>query len=142
MSARMNWDRVGAYASTICAVHWLITGVALGLLSFAGLGFIGSIGADLTFLAITIGIASIAIFHGIKKHHSIKPAMIFVGGLVSIVLGHFVFKHDHTANPVLHSQDVLSTIFSVMGGLCFVLFHIVNLRMQKACGCEHCSTGS
>jgi hypothetical protein len=138
---RMNWDRVGAYASTICAVHCLITGVALGLLSFAGLGFLGSTTTDIAFLSVAVGIASIAIVHGMRKHHSYRPALIFVAGLVSVVLGHFVLKHEHKAGGELHLEDILSTVFSVTGGLCFVLFHIVNLRLQKSCGCQHCARG-
>ena len=40
---RINLDKLGACASAICAVHCLLTGIALGLLSVAGLGFMGSI---------------------------------------------------------------------------------------------------
>jgi len=138
----LNLDRLGAYASAICAVHCLVTGVALGLLSYAGLGFMGSITTDIIFLTVAVGIASLAIFHGIKRHHSYKPAMVFVLGLTFVVLGHFVFRHEHkTANHPLDAVEVFSTIFSVGGGLCFVLFHVMNLRLQHTCGCKHCTTG-
>lgn len=141
MMSRFNVDRIGAYASAICAVHCLITGVALGLLSFAGLGFIGSVTADIIFLGVAVAIASIAIWHGIRKHHSYKPALVFVLGLVFVVLGHFVIHHEHVGSHPLDNVDIASTFFSVAGGLCFVLFHVLNQRMGNSCGCEHCSTG-
>jgi drug/metabolite transporter (DMT)-like permease len=115
--------------------------VALGLLSFAGLGFIGSVTADIIFLSVAVAIASIAIWHGIRKHHSYKPALVFVMGLVFVVLGHFVIHHEHTTSHPLDPVDIVSTFFSVGGGLCFVLFHVLNLRMGRSCGCKHCSTG-
>jgi hypothetical protein len=136
---RVEVDRIGAYASAICAVHCLVTGVALGLLSFAGLGFLGSVAADVAFLSVAVLIATVAIVHGIRKHHSYKPALIFVAGLLSVILGHFVFRHDHPGGT--EGPAIWSTVFSVVGGLCFVLFHVVNLRLQRACGCGHCAKG-
>jgi len=59
------------------------------------------------------------------------------------LIGHFAFGHSHTEaaaepwGPVRIAQVALS----VLGGLCIVLFHVVNWKMQKNCGCEHCSTG-
>ena len=139
---RANLDRIGAYASAICAVHCLITGIALGLLSYAGLGFMGSITADIAFLTVAVGVASLAIVHGIRQHHSYKPASIFALGLAMVVMGHFVFRHQHSVSETgFDLERVLSTVFSVLGGLCFVLFHVMNMRMQKTCGCRHCATG-
>jgi hypothetical protein len=125
-------DRVGAIASAICAVHCVITGLALGLLSYAGLGFMGSPVADAAFLGVAVSIASIAIYHGRKVHHSYLPAAVFTLGLVSVVIGHFILPHDGSK---------LSTVFSVAGGLCFVGFHLLNMKMAATCGCDHCRTG-
>jgi hypothetical protein len=138
---RFNVDKIGAYASAICAVHCLLTGVALGLLSVAGLGFMGSVWADATFLGVAVAVAVVAIVHGVRKHHSYRPALIFTAGLVSVVLGHFVFRHPHGTPSGFDSDQALSTFFSVLGGVCFVAFHVVNLRLQHKCGCTHCTTG-
>lgn len=142
MLKSLNFDRLGTYASAICAVHCLLTGVALGLLSFAGIGFMGSLLADVAFLAIAVIVAIIAIFHGMRRHHSYRPAMVFALGLFMVVLGHFVFRHEHKATSRgFDIEDVASTFFSVGGGVCFVLFHVLNSRLQRACGCKHCSSG-
>src|SRR5471030_1074854 len=91
---RVNLDKVGAVASTLCAIHCLLTGVALGVLSVLGLGFIGSTTADIIFLSVTLSVASIAIFTGIRRHKSLVPAAFFAGGVVAIVISHFVLDHD------------------------------------------------
>jgi len=135
-------DRIGAVASAVCVVHCVLTGMALGLLSYAGFGFLGSVVADLIFLGVAIAIAIVAIVHGIKRHHSYKPALVFALGLCFIVMGHFVLNHRHeTRNAHLDLIDVASTAFSVLGGLSLVAFHVLNNRLQRKCSCRHCRTG-
>jgi hypothetical protein len=119
----------------------LLTGVALGLLSVAGLGFVGSLATDIIFLGLVLVVGSTAIVHGIRKHHSIVPALIFVSGLLLFLVGHFAFGHSDQAVGPWDGIRVTRVVLSVAGGLCIVLFHVVNLRMQKTCGCNHCRTG-
>ena len=127
---KINLDKVGACASAVCAVHCLLTGVALGLLSVAGLGFLDSLWTDVAFLGTAFCVGSFAVYHGIKSHHSVVPAMIFAASMVSVVCGHFLVKHG---TPT-------STVLSVLGGCGFVAFHLLNLRLRRegkcACGCE------
>ena len=130
--SKVELDKVGACASAICAVHCLITGVAFGFLTVAGGGFLGSLTADIAFLSVAVLVASVAIFFGFRKHHSYRPAIIFLAGLTSIILGHFVFRHAHAADEAITGWDhLLSTFFSVMGGVCLVAFHLVNMRLQN-----------
>jgi hypothetical protein len=120
----------------------LLTGVALGLLSVAGLGFIGSLWTDIAFLAVVLAVGATAIIHGIRKHHSVVPALIFVAGLLMFLLGHFGFGHAHLASEdPWSSARIAQVTLSVAGGLCIVLFHVVNLRLRKKCECTHCRTG-
>jgi hypothetical protein len=140
-ASRINYDKVGAVASAVCAVHCLLTGVALGLLSVAGLGFVGSLWTDIVFLVLVLTVGATAIVHGIRKHHSVVPALIFVAGLLMFLVGHFAFGHPHNAQQEWGPQRIAQVALSVIGGLCIVLFHVVNMRKQKACGCNHCRTG-
>lgn len=135
--ARVDLDRVGAMASAICAVHCVLTGAALGLLSVMGLGFLGSEPAELAFLAITFSVGVVAVVHGLRKHHSVVPSLFFVGGLVCWLVSHFVFGHGHGTGQ----ESFGGTAFAVMGGLCLVTFHLLNQRMAHHCGCAHCTTG-
>lgn len=141
-TSKLNLDKLGACASAICAVHCLLTGVALGLLSVVNLGFFGSLWADIGFLTVALLIGSLAVWHGIRAHHSYLPASVFVLGLVFIVLGHFVFRHSHEPGAIEDSfSHAASVTFSVLGGLSLVAFHTLNLRLQKAggCGCNACT---
>src|SRR5476649_1769617 len=103
---RVNLDKVGACASGICAVHCLVTGVALGVLSVMGLSWFGSVTTDVIFLTVTLSIASLAIFTGIRRHRSLVPATLFFLGVSAIVVSHFVLPHDSSARR----EGMLTTI--------------------------------
>jgi len=128
---KLNVDKVGACASGICAVHCLITGIALGVLSVMGLSWFGSVTTDIVFLSVTLSIASLAIFTGIRRHRSLIPAALFVLGVVAIIVSHFVLPHEHGSK----GESIATTVLSVGGGCCLVAFHLVNQRMRHAC--EH-----
>ena len=126
-------DKVGAGASAICAVHCLLTGVALSLLSALGIGFLDSPIVDVVFIATAVSVGGMALRHGISHHGSYVPAIFYILGLISILVGHFAFGHGSKATPA-------GTWASVFGGLFIVGFHYLNFRLQKAnggCGCSN-----
>lgn len=125
MKSRVDLDRVGATASTVCAVHCFITGVAFGILPVIGLGFFRSVWFDATFIGIAVMVGFLAVRQGRRQHGRLLPGLVFVAGLSSIVLGHFVFGHE----------SVLGTILSVAGGLGLVSFHVLNRRFL--CTLQH-----
>lgn len=133
MAARRSvfLDKLGAFASAACAVHCLLTGVALGFLSIAGLEFLGSPQADIAFLASALLIGSLAVWQGYRKHRSLLPMGLYVGGLMMVVVSHFVLGHDHGPTPWF------TTALAVMGGLMLMSFHFVNMRMQHRCAVCH-----
>lgn len=137
-ASQVNLDKVGAYASAICAVHCVLTGLALGLLSVVGLDFIGSPITEAFFFFTTVGVGTAAVIHGIRRHHSVLPATIFASGLFCLLVSHFVFGHSHAGE----APSIGGTIFSVLGGFSLVGFHILNRRLAHACGCDHCRTGA
>ncbi len=120
--SRLDLDRVGACASAICAVHCLLSGVALSLLSVLGLGFIASGPSEIAFIGVTLVVGSTAVFIGHRKHRSLLPAVIYLVGLLAILGSHTLLNHD---TPI-------GTTASVLGGLCFVTFHLVNQRLIRA----------
>jgi hypothetical protein len=126
--ASLNWDRFGTWASAMCAVHCLLTGFALGLMSIVGLDFIGSPLTEAAFVLAAATLGSLAVYHGAKKHHSIVPALIFVGGMAFVAGSHFLFGHGTPGGAIM----------SIAGGLCLVSFHFVNFRLQHGCDCGNC----
>jgi hypothetical protein len=138
VKTQVNLDKVGAYASAICAVHCLITGIALSMLSVAGLGFIGSLPAEIGFISVAVIVGSWAIVHGVRNHHSYLPALIFAFGIACIAVSHFALPHVHSANEPLTAGHIATTVFAVLGGLSLVSFHLVNQKLQKGCACGKC----
>lgn len=126
-------DRLGALASLACAIHCLLTGVALGFLSVAGLGFLGSSEADVGFIMATVAIGGLAVWQGYRRHRSWLPMSLYVGGLLLVVIGHFVVGHRH-AGP---DNRLVTSLLAASGGLILVVFHIVNLRLGHRCQVCH-----
>lgn len=136
-SKRSLLDKIGAYSGAICAVHCILTGVALGLLSSLGFGFFGSIWVDLGFVLIAVIVGAVALRHGIVRHGSYRPALFYVAGLLAILLAHFEdFSHGMPIH-VEHRHNTLTVALSVLGGACFVMFHVMNLRLGNRCQCGH-----
>ena|SRR5579863_5449731 len=124
MKSRVDLDKVGATASTVCAVHCFITGVAFGVLPLIGLGFFNSLWFDITFIGIAVTVGFFAVRQGIRQHGRPAPGIVFLGGLSGIVVGHFVFGHE----------TVIGTVLSVLGGLALVSFHFFNRRLLHVPG--------
>lgn len=133
VASRWNLDKIGAYASAICAVHCVITGLALGLLSVAGLGFIGSPITEAAFYTTAIVVGIWALMHGMRRHKSYLPGAIFIFGMGCLFVSHFVFGHGRLGHP-----SVPGTVLSIAGGLSLVTFHVVNQRLANKCHCPHC----
>jgi hypothetical protein len=124
-------DKIGACASAICAVHCVLTGAALGLLSVAGLSFLREPIIEGLFLLSTALLGLWAMRHGLRRHGSWVPSIFFLGGLAIIVAKHFLVGHDGDAG--------LGVIMSLTGAASLVTFFLLNTRLpHKACGCfEH-----
>ena len=68
---------------------------SLGWVFFAALWF------DLLFIGLALSVGLIAVPMGYRRHGRVAPALFFIGGLASIVLGHFVFGHESVLGTVL-----------------------------------------
>lgn len=132
----LHVDKLGVFASALCAVHCVVTALALGLLSATGLSFLDSPLMDALFVGTAVVVGGIAVWHGKRIHRSFVPAVIFTLGIASILVGHFGFDHGD------ESRSGIGTIFSVLGGLAVVAFHLLNWRLQrdrKCCHEAHCN---
>lgn len=120
---RSPLDRVGACASTICAVHCLLTGLALGLLSVGWLGFLANPILEGVFLGVAVLIGTFAVVHGVRRHGSYRPAVLFAIGLTAIVVAQLL--HARYEMTLAHG------LLSATGGVFLVLFHLMNQRMAR-----------
>lgn len=137
----INWDRWGAWAASICAVHCVLTGVAMGLVSVLGLGFIANPTIEQTFIALAVGFGVLALWSGFKKHQSWVPAALFGGGLVALAIKNTIFACTHEVapgQPHHHSHEPGAVISAVVAGALLVGFHVLNLRLSHRCACPAC----
>jgi len=111
MKLAFDVDRAGSIASSLCAIHCVLSGVAVSLLTSLGASFIASKSVENLFLLSAAIFGIWAVITGYKKHFSTLPGIIFVLGV-----GLLAFSHFGTHNWVL----------STVGGIVLVSFHIYN----------------
>jgi hypothetical protein len=123
-----NWDRIGACASAVCAVHCVLTASALGLLSVAGLSFLHHPVVEGLFLGATAVLGLWSVWHGRRRHGSWAPSTLFLLGLGLVLAKHFLSAHAQSGP--------LGIGLSLVGGASLVGFFVWNARLpHKACGC-------
>ena len=121
-------DKIGACASAICAVHCVLTGAALGLLSVAGFSFLMEPWIEEIFLGSTALLGIWAMWHGWKRHGSWIPSLFFVFGLGLAVVKHFAIGHENAPGWAIW--------ISLGGAASLVTFFVLNARLpHKSCGC-------
>jgi hypothetical protein len=118
-------DRIGACASAICAVHCILTGIAFGLLSVAGLAFLREPWVEALFFLTTLALGIIAMRHGLRRHGSWVPSAFFMAGLGIILVKHFLLE-----------SEPWGAMTSLAGAALMVTFFVLNSRLpHKSCGC-------
>ncbi|MFQ3587479.1 MAG: MerC domain-containing protein [Fimbriimonadaceae bacterium] len=137
----INWDKWGAWAASVCAVHCVLTGVAMGVVSVLGLGFLADPTIERTFIALAVGFGAVALWSGFKKHESWVPAAIFGGGLVALAVKNTIFACPHEAvagQAHVHEHGPGAVISAVVAGVLLVSFHALNIRLSHRCTCPAC----
>lgn len=148
-----QWDRFGALASGLCAVHCAATALAPALFVLAGLELLLSESAEWTFTALALLFASGALLFGWRRHRSVPVASVFALGILGLLLSRGLemrAHHDH-AHEVSHhgaarlvprrtpdhdgagSQDGhgLGAWFGLVAGAFLVGGHALNIRASR-----------
>lgn len=79
-------DRIGALASSICAVHCALAAFVPAALAASGVGFLLGEGAEWTFTVFAVGMATAALVTSWRRHHSRSVAALFVAGIAALLL--------------------------------------------------------
>ncbi len=128
-TSSLDPDRWGTIASTICAIHCAITGIAVSVLSIVGFTYLQSPILEWGFLGFALLFGGWAAVRGFSRHRSWTPIAIFVAGFVLLAGSHLVTQRRADGVPT-----GLSELFSVLGGVCLVGFHYINRLHMKSCG--------
>ncbi|WP_293789453.1 MerC domain-containing protein [uncultured Pedobacter sp.] len=123
---KINLDRIGITASTLCAIHCAALPFLITVLPLWGLGFLVNEAVEITMIAVSlvIGVWSLSIAYR-KQHRRITPILVLVTGFACIAFGHF------------SGIELLEPILIPIGGFIIAAAHYINLRMLKTCPMGH-----
>ena len=125
-SYKINLDRIGITASTLCAIHCAALPFLITVLPMWGIGFLANEAVEVTMIAVSLilGIWSLSGAYR-KQHHRIAPLVVLVLGFACIAFGH------------LSGTELLEPIMIPLGGFTIAIAHFINLRMLKSCPINH-----
>jgi hypothetical protein len=121
--ANQSIDRLGALASTACAVHCVLGAVLPEALGAAGLGAaLLSHEMEWGFTLAAIAFASVALFLGWRRHRSLRVVSTLAAGIAALLLARLL---EDSADQQLGSA------LSVLAGWTLVVGHFSNLRAAR-----------
>jgi hypothetical protein len=120
-------DKLGIWASGLCALHCLALPLLLPVLPFIGSLFFAQGWFEKTILSMSLIVGSWALFIGFYKYHrQMYPLYsLFVGGL--IYWNKDIFGHD------------FEPITVAVGACLIIVAHITNMKLCKSC--QSCDSG-
>jgi hypothetical protein len=127
-SQSLDPDRWGTIASTICAVHCAITGIAVSVLSIIGFAYLQSPILEWGFLGFALVFGLWAAVRGHSIHKSWIPVAVFFLGFILLAGSHIVEPRQ----PGVSSSGI-TELFSVLGGVSLIGFHFLNRKYMKKC---------
>ena len=118
---RGRWyDRLGAGAATLCAVHCAVLPFAIAVLPLFGLEFLASHAFEWVFLGLSAALAVLSVTHSWRHHGRFYAWTPLLLGL-AILGGERFF-------PGIHEHVVAHAIAMSTGGLLVAAAHWINLR--------------
>ncbi|WP_443944177.1 MerC domain-containing protein [Pedobacter sp. AW1-32] len=123
---KINLDRIGITASTLCAIHCAALPFVLTMLPLWGLEFLANEAVEIGMivLSLLLGIWSLGRAYR-KDHQKILPVFLLVIGFSFIGFGHFL------------GIDSLEPILIPLGGVIIAAAHFVNLKLLNTCVIKH-----
>lgn len=144
-SRRERVDRVGALASTVCAVHCAVCALLPVAFGALGLGFLLGHEAEWVFTLVAIVFATAALTAGWRRHRSRGVALLLLVGIAGLLVSRGVEQagdahadggHEH-AHALDHDDGeaghLVGTIVGVVAGLSLVAGHLLSLRATRRC---------
>lgn len=123
---KLNLDKLGITASTLCAIHCAAVPLILTFLPLWGLGFLANekVESFMIVLSLCLGIWSMSTSYR-KLHRKVIPSIVLIAGFSLIAVGHF------------SGITQLEPILIPLGGFTIASAHFINLRLVKSCPADH-----
>lgn len=121
---KINFDKIGFAASSICAVHCMIVPLVITLMPFISLGFIESEAFENTFFIASMicGLGAVCFGNTFKKNKLIFFILSF--GMLLLWLANFA--HERNWNPQ-------SSLIMIFAGIFMCLGHWLNNKLCNSC---------
>ncbi|MGM9477343.1 MerC domain-containing protein [Pedobacter sp. GSP4] len=125
-SYKINLDRIGITASTLCALHCAALPFFITVLPMWGMGFLANEAVEISMIALSLilGVWSLSSAYR-KQHRRIVPILVLVAGFACIAFGHF------------SGIGFLEPVLIPLGGFTIAAAHYINLRLLKTCPVNH-----
>ena len=114
-------DRVGMWASFLCAVHCALLPLAMAVLPTLGLSVVGRVDIDQAFVVFATVLAIVSLAVGYRRHRAFLAWLLLAPGLVLVWANAFSPLHDHS---------LWHAVMMAAGGLLIAVAHLVNYRLS------------
>lgn len=122
-------DRLGIWASSLCALHCLLLPILIPVLPFVSASFFAQDWFEKTILSLSMIIGFWALLSGFYRYHrQLYP-------LYSLLLGGLIYWNKDMFGEAYEPFTILA------GALLIVAAHIANINLCKSCNsCQSCET--
>jgi len=118
----MASNRIGAWASIICAVHCALTPLLFSVLPLLGLEFLHSHVFEIVLMTAGLGFGSYGILRAFLLHHrAFLPLALFIVGAGMVCIGLFL------------SNELWEMILVPSGAVLVGVAQVVNIQKCKSC---------
>jgi hypothetical protein len=125
------FDRFGATASFLCAVHCALLPLVIAVLPALGLSFLANHAYERAFIAFASTLALASLAFGFRRHRRFRAFWFLAPGVLLLITGIVI---DIDGQPFTHALLVS------LGGTLVAISHLTNLRLahghvhDAACG--------
>lgn len=138
-------DRVGTWASSLCALHCCAMPFLIGVLPILGVSFLATNEFEWTMIAIAGVLGGYGAYAGFRFHQRLAAIALFTIGILTLISNRIVIAATTTeACCVLHAAPEEGLPFqvfpAVVGGLLVASSHVVNHHLCK--NCKECTSDS
>lgn len=114
-------DRMGIWASSLCALHCLLLPILIPLIPYIGASFVAQDWFERSILTISMVIGFWALLSGFYRYHrQIYP-------LYSLVLGGLIYWNKDMFGEAYEPFTIAT------GALLIIAAHIINFKLCKSC---------
>ena len=128
------WDKTGAAASWLCAIHCLAMPFIISFLPLLGISFLAHEGIEYVIIGISIVVALLSLLPAyFKQHRKIRTLFLFVSGICFIIFADRLFEEGFSGK----------IIFVLIGASLITSAHFINRRLCRSCqSCTEVSSRS